>query len=108
MDIKDFTITLSDPDGKFRFEKVIKVNMYAREGNRDIALSIPHTEKHEGGKNPKVYEGAGVSCRAHKDTVTYRILADINIKEDSLTDEVIDIKVNAFRSALRKIKSLKE
>lgn len=108
MNIKDFTITLSDPDEKFRYEKVIKVNMYAREQNREITFIIPHTEKREGGKNPKIYQDAGVCCRAHKNAVTYRILSDINIKEDKLTDEVIDMKVTAFRNALRKIKSLNE
>lgn len=107
ININDFSFTFSDPDDKFRFDKVIKVNMYAREESHTIDLTIPHTEKREVGKNPKVYESAGVCCRAHKNAVTYRILADINIKEDHLTDEVIDMKVGAFRNALRKIQSLK-
>lgn len=107
INIEEYKVTIDDPYQKLRTNEVQKVNMYVRPEFQSLELSFPITEKKDKSKNPIVHEEAGVSCRAHKDGVKFRILSDINIKNDVLTDEVIDKKTCAFRVALRKIKSLK-
>lgn len=107
LNIEQYKVTLDDPNKKLRTNKVQKVNMYVRTESQLVELSFPTTEEKDKGKNPVIYEAVSVSCRAHKDGVKFRILADINIKNDQLTDEIIDKKTNAFRVALRKVKSLK-